>query len=97
MSKVNGSKLDVNVEVFIIKEGEVFVSYCPALDLASQGDSFDEAVQAFDEALDIFFEEITEMGTLDDVLKDCGWKKVQKHWEPPLVVGQTQRTFHIPA
>ncbi|MCK5032739.1 MAG: type II toxin-antitoxin system HicB family antitoxin [Calditrichia bacterium] len=40
----------------IEKEGDGFVSLCPELDIASQGESIGEARDNLKEALDLFFE-----------------------------------------
>ena len=40
----------------IEREGDGFVSLCPELDIASQGDTLDEARKNLQEALELFFE-----------------------------------------
>lgn len=40
----------------IEREGDGFVSLCPALDVASQGETVDEAHRNLKEALELFFE-----------------------------------------
>lgn len=37
----------VNIPVLYLKEGETFVCYSPAFDLAAHGDSFEDAEQSF--------------------------------------------------
>jgi predicted RNase H-like HicB family nuclease len=44
----------------IEREGDMFVSLCPELDIASQGDSVEEARANLIEALELFFEEASE-------------------------------------
>ena len=70
-----------------MKEGKAFVAYCPALDIATQGNTFEEAQKMFAELVDIFFEELEAKGTTDKVLTQCGWKKIsrQHRWKPPEV------------
>ena len=41
---------------FIEREGDGYVSLCPELDIASQGDTIEEARENFREALELFFE-----------------------------------------
>lgn len=41
---------------FIEREGDGYVSLCPELDIASQGDTIEEARENLREALDLFFE-----------------------------------------
>ncbi len=40
----------------IEREGDGFISLCPELDIASQGDSVDEARKNLQEALELLFE-----------------------------------------
>ena len=42
--------------VIIEREGNGYVSLCPELDIASQGDSIEEAKSNLTEALQLFFE-----------------------------------------
>jgi predicted RNase H-like HicB family nuclease len=89
-------KAEISVEYFILKEGDIFAAYCPALDLATQGDTFEDAGKAFGEALQIFIDEVMEMGTLDEVLRENGWVRTDKQWIPPMVVGQSTKRVQIP-
>jgi predicted RNase H-like HicB family nuclease len=41
---------------FIEREGNGYVSLCPELDIASQGDTIEEARENLREALELFFE-----------------------------------------
>ena len=79
-------KLEFNLPVSILKEGDTFIAFTPALDLSTCGDTFEEAKKRFSEIVNIFFEELVKKGTLEDVLLDLGWKKFQSRWNPPVVV-----------
>jgi len=46
--------VEASVEVQLIKDGDYIVSYCPALELSSFGDSEEDAKKGFEEALSIF-------------------------------------------
>jgi len=72
-----------------MKEKGSFVAFSPALDLSTCGKTFEEAKKNFSEALDIFFEECIEMGTLHEVLESYGWEKSGKNgWKPPAYIGE---------
>jgi hypothetical protein len=43
----------------------------------------------FGEVVQIFFEETTKKDTLEDVLEELGWRKVQTIWRSPVLVYQT--------
>jgi predicted RNase H-like HicB family nuclease len=84
--KKNDDFIEVTLPVVLFQEGDQFVSYCPALELSSYGNSENEARQSFDEALEIFLEETTRKGTLEKYLLKKGWLLRQKPrpiYEPP--------------
>jgi len=57
----------------IWKEGNMYTSYCPELDVASCGQTVDEARKNLREALEIFIEEISKLGTLEELLEEAGY------------------------
>lgn len=74
------------IPVIFFKEGNKVVAYSPALELSTCGDTEDQARTRFKEAVKIFFDEVAQMGTLEDVLIECGWKKITRNssWSPPI-------------
>ena len=56
------------------KHGRRYISWCPVLDVYSQGESRDKALSNLSEALRLFFVSCFDRGTLDQVLKECGFK-----------------------
>ena len=82
--------------VSILKEGESFIAYTPALDLSTSGNTFEDAQKNFNEAVNIFFEELIEMGTLEEVLSGLGWQKENNNFMPPFVVANQTENFSIP-
>ena len=93
MNKVN---YQFALQVSIIKEGESFIAYSPALDLSTVGDSFEQAQQRFEEAVQIFFEELDKKGTTEEVLTELGWQKQDNELTPPVVVSNSTKQFSIP-
>ena len=85
----------VNLPVTFLKEGKRFVAYTPALDLSTSGKTYDEVKKRFDEIVNIFIEELVKNNTLDQVLKDMGWREVQKKWQPPVVVSHQTQTVKV--
>jgi len=47
---------------------------CPELDFISQGNTRAEAQKNLMEVIEIQFEEMTKMGTLEDYLEECGYE-----------------------
>lgn len=72
------SSVTISVQVLLFKEDDVWVAYCPALELSSYGDDQDDAKKAFDEAMNIFLEETDRKGTLERYLLKLGWQLQQK-------------------
>lgn len=92
MKKCN---LNFSLPVSFLREGESFIAYTPALDLATAGKTFEEAKLHFEEAVNLFFEEIIKEETLDDVLTDLGWQKINKTYFPPIAISHQIEDFCI--
>lgn len=60
----------------IRQKGERFVASCPALDVVTQGETREAARENLSEALHLFLRSCIERGTLDAVLKECGFTSV---------------------
>ncbi len=79
-------KMNIDLSVVVFKEGTSYVAYSPALDLSTSAKTDKKARQRFSEAVRLFFEELAELGTTQEVLASLGWKKVRSNWKPPMVV-----------
>ncbi len=90
-------QIEARVPVLIFREGNKVIAYSPALDLSTCGDTEQQARKRFAEAVAIFFEEIIEMGTLEDVLQEYGWYRMpdQDKWCPP-VYESSEELIKIP-
>jgi predicted RNase H-like HicB family nuclease len=91
------NKLSFNLPVVITKQNRRFVAYTPALDISTSGKTEKEVKQRFAELVNIFLEEIIEEKTVEDVLSELGWKKVQKRWAPPKVISSNFINLKIPS
>lgn len=67
--------IKIKVPVRFYKEDDVFVSFCPVFDIASQGCTEEEAKENITEAVRLFIETCIEMGTIKQVMQDCGFSK----------------------
>ena len=65
--------MQLRISVQIWKKGSWFLAKCPELDFISQGKTRDEAQKNLMEVVEIQFEEMSRMGTLEDYLKECGY------------------------
>ena len=66
-----------------------------ALDLSTSASTYKKAQTRFSEIVEIFFEELSEMGTLDVVLKDLGWQKIKSNWQPPVVISNYMQSTNL--
>ena len=100
MSRRKTIEIAGSIPVVFFKEGATFIAHCPILELSSCGDSFDSAHDNFTEALEILLEECTAKGTLEQVLKSCGWqlknKNSKRSMSPPIYVGERQVSLDVP-
>ena len=62
----------------IWKEGNMYVSYCPELDVASCGEDVQQAKKNLLEAITINVEEAKKMGTFERFLDECGLEYIEK-------------------
>ncbi len=95
-------RFSVQVNIYATKQS--FAADCPALRLASHGKTERAARRALSSVIEVFLEECLEMGTIDRVLADRGWRKrpdrpttiqtTEAHWIPPKVLS---RQISIPA
>lgn len=92
MEQVN---IQAKIPVSILREGNKFVAYSPALDLSTSADSHEDVKRRFAEIIDIFFEETLKKGTLNTVLADLGWKKMKSNWVPPILISQEYQTVSL--
>jgi predicted RNase H-like HicB family nuclease len=63
-------KLRLTEEIW--KEGNMYVSYCPEMDVASCGEDIEQAKTNLQEAIIITIEETKKMGTFATFLESCG-------------------------
>ncbi len=90
-------EIKAKVPLLVFEEGDKYIAYSPALDISSCGDTQEDARNKFGEAVDIFLSEIRRMGTFDEVMEECGWRKLSegKGWIPP-VYTTTEESISLP-
>ena len=62
----------------IWKEGNMYVSYCPELDVASCGEDVQQAKKNLLEAITINVEETKKIGTFERFLEECGIEQIEE-------------------
>ena len=81
------AQMAVQLPVTFIEEGDSVIAYTPALDLSTCGSTREEAKQMFDEIVKIFFKDLVENKTTEDVLSSLGWTRADQaaQWMPPKI------------
>jgi hypothetical protein len=98
MATPEGKVHRIVLKVFLVRDGDYFVAYCPALELSSYDTTENGAKKSFDEALRIFVEDTERKGTLEKVLLGLGWTLKQKpsfQYQPPKKPKRFARTTPI--
>jgi len=72
-------KISIRIEIFM--EGDVYVALSPELNVSSVGETIEDAKKSVREAIEAFIEECETMGTLEEVLEESGFIKVDDSWE----------------
>jgi predicted RNase H-like HicB family nuclease len=62
----------IAVEFVITKEGDQYSSWCPDLDIASCGDSPEEAARALSDAVELYLRTLEEEGERGQVFEERG-------------------------
>lgn len=96
-NKAGNEEKAVELPVTFIQDGDSVVAYTPALDLSTAGKDVEDAKKMFDEVVRIFFNDLVENNTVDEVLGSLGWTRLPEKstWEPPKFT-QESIGVHIP-
>lgn len=71
------------IEFFVFQEEQAYIAYCPALDLSTCAETYNEAIGNFYEMFQLHIETCLENGTLQEDLLAHGWKLRKKNIQPP--------------
>jgi hypothetical protein len=90
--------IESKIPVLFFQERDKIIAYSPALDLSTCGKDENQARRRFGEMAAIFLRECSEMGTIDEVLEECGWHWVddKSRWMPPLFKSYGEEKVQIP-
>lgn len=76
MSKKLRIRLTFTLPCKITKRKKWVLASCPILDVHSQGENENKAKKNLGEALSLFFISCIERGTINDVMKECGFTPI---------------------
>ncbi len=86
----------MEVGVIFLKDvkGRV-TAYCPALELTTYGKSLSHAQKMFDEALELFVDDVSGRDAWDEVFEELGWSKQNNKWLPPQLISTQLQTISV--
>ncbi|MBR1932344.1 MAG: hypothetical protein IJ841_01495 [Prevotella sp.] len=90
-SKAKGT-MEVSVSVYVFKENDVFVAYCPSLDLSGYDTTEETARSDFEYALQEYVKFQVEHDTLSKDLMLHGWEVKQRKAKGPEISTLLRRT-----
>ena len=71
--KMISIRFSMSLPAVVTKKEKWYLAECSILDISSQGSTEDEAKKQLSEAIAVFLISCHERGTLDTVLKNCGF------------------------
>jgi predicted RNase H-like HicB family nuclease len=80
--------MNISIRVEIFKEDDVYVALSPELNVSSFGETIDEAKISIREAIEGFLQECQEMGSLNEVLEESGFLRVENNWQSRIPVAE---------
>ncbi|MDF5732072.1 MAG: hypothetical protein PUP92_29740 [Rhizonema sp. PD38] len=75
--------MHIDYTVQIWKEDSQFVAHAMPIDVMSSGQTPEEARIALDEAVNLFLVTAGDMGTLEEILQETGYKLQNGNWVSP--------------
>jgi len=66
--------MELNLTIELWRKGEWYIAKSPELDFISQGKTTEEAKKNLAEVINIQFQQMEEMGTLEEYLAECGFE-----------------------
>ena len=82
-NKESQGEYQFKIEFLFFQEDGTYIAYCPALDISSPGESFNETVGNFYEMFQLHIECCIENNTLHDDLLAHGWVLEKEDVLPP--------------
>jgi predicted RNase H-like HicB family nuclease len=79
----------------IWREGRQYIAHALPLDVASAGDTPDQALAALQEAVELFITTAREQGTLEEVLEECGYTSDGANWIAPTLLAERREVLAV--
>jgi hypothetical protein len=82
-------------DTHIFREGETYVAYVPALDVSSCGATDEQARRNIRDSVRGFLATCAELGTLEEVLEEAGYRREGDRWVPPEFVSLDRLEMNV--
>ena len=83
--------MNIEYTVQVWKEGNQYIAHAMPLDVISSASTPESAKDALQEAVHLFLDTVKDMGTLEEVLNECGYEFNENRWiSPPWVAVERQ-------
>ncbi len=86
---------DLTFTIQIFKENRQYVSFNPELEVASCGDTPEEAKENLRSAIRGFILTAQKMNTLDTILEQAGFIKSKKSWKDPYLISMDRLSVSV--
>ena len=88
--KVSDKGIQAKVSVFVYldteyPDGDMFIAYCPSLNLIGYGNGEENAKKDFEWMMDDYLNDMVTKGTLEEDLKNHGWTVVKESFSEPKI------------
>lgn len=83
---------DISFTIHVFREGDTYVAHVPELDLSSCGSTAEAARANIRDAVQGFLKTSEEMGTLDEILEESGYRREGEKWLSPEFVSLDHQT-----
>ena len=84
IKKENGNlQVNLSVTVYLFKEGDSIISFCPSLDLVGSGENERSAKKSFEIVMEEYLKYCISNNTLHEDLMKHGWKENRAVFEEP--------------
>lgn len=89
--------MDIEYTAEIWQEADQYIAEAMPLAVLSSGATPELARAAVDEAVEVFLQTARDMGTLEEVLEECGYRKEADAWISPRWVATERHSTALPA
>ena len=89
--------MNIEYTLQIWKEGNQYIAHATPLDVVSSGPDPEAARSALKEAVHLFLETAKEMGTLEEILDECGYESKGDTWMSPSWIAIERQSMAIGA